>query len=258
MRTYVRLLIALLLLLPPFSVAQGSGFLDRTVDVGGKSYDYQVYVPRNWNRSQKWPVILFLHGAGERGTDGVKQSAVGLPQAIRLSPEKWPFIVVMPQCPQAVWWTQPEQEQQALKALDAAIAEFNGDASRVYLTGLSMGGYGTLYIAARNPGRFAALAPVCGGVVIDQRPDRPGSPDWGPEPYKAVAERIGKTPVWLFHGDLDESVPVRESREMFKALQAAGGNVRYTEYPGVKHDSWNNAYWAPELPQWLLSHTAAK
>ena len=245
MRKYVLVLIVLFLLLRAFSVAQSSGFVDRAVDVGGKSYRYQVYVPRNWNKNQKWPVILFLHGAGERGSDGVKQTAVGLPQAIRLNADKWPFIVVMPQCPEELWWTQPEQEEQALKALDAAIAEFKGDPARVYLTGLSMGGYGTLDIAARNPERFAALAPVCGGVVIEQRPERQ-LPDWGPEPYKAVAQKIGKTPVWLFHGDLDDSVPVRESREMFKALQAAGGNVRYTEYPGVKHDSWNNAYWVPE------------
>ena len=258
MRTSVLVAIALLLLIPMFSVAQTSGFVDRTVEVGGKSYGYQVYVPRNWDKAQKWPVILFLHGAGERGNDGVKQTAVGLPQAIRLNPEKWPFVVVIPQCSKGVWWIHPEQEEQALKALDIAINEFNGDPARVYLTGLSMGGYGTLDIAARNPGRFAALVAVCGGVVVDPEPDRPASPDWGPEPYKAVAQKIGKTPVWLFHGDLDDSVPVRESREMFKALQAAGGNARYTEYPGVKHDSWNNAYWAPELPQWLLSHTTAK
>jgi predicted peptidase len=256
MRNYLRLLITFLLLLPTFAVAQSSGFVDRTLELDGKTYAYQVYVPRNWNKSQKWPVILFLHGSGERGSDGIKQTAVGLPQAIRLNADKWPFIVVMPQCPEDAWWTRPEQEQQALKALDASIAEFNGDPKRVYLTGLSLGGYGTLDIAARNPGRFAALAPVCGGVVIEWRPERQVT--WGPEPYKAVAQKIGKTPVWLFHGDLDDSVPVRESREMFKALQAAGGNARYTEYPGVGHDSWNNAYWAPELPQWLLSHTTAK
>ncbi len=259
MRNRLLLLLSFLVLISTFGVAQSSGFVDRTVTSGGKTYGYEVYVPRNWNKNQKWPVILFLHGAGERGNDGIKQTAVGLPQAIRTNSEKWPFVVVIPQCPELAWWTDPEQEAQALKALDAAIAEFNGDPTRVYLTGLSMGGYGTYDIAARNPGRFAALVPVCGGVVLDwSGPEAAKFPKWGPEPYKAVSEKIGKTPIWIFHGDIDDSVPVTESREMFKALKAVGGNVRYTEYPGVRHDSWNNAYWAADLPQWLLSNTTAK
>jgi predicted peptidase len=260
LRNQVLFQLLIVLLLSTFGFSQDTGFLDRTVNVVGKTFRYQVYVPRNWNKNQKWPVILFLHGSGERGYDGIKQTAVGLPQALRLNSDKWPFVVVMPQCEDDHWWTGAEQEQQALKALDASIAEFNGDPARVYLTGLSMGGYGTYDIAARNPGKFAALAPVCGGVVNEdwKGPETAEFPNWGSQPYKAVAEKLGKTPVWIFHGDIDDSIPVRESREMFAALKAAGGDVRYTEYPGVKHNSWDNAYWAPELPVWLLAHRLGK
>src|SRR6185503_5039243 len=136
-----------------------TGFLNRTVKVGAETYPYQVYVPANWTKAKKWPVILFLHGAGERGNDGLIQTEIGIGTAIRRHPERIPAIVVMPQCAKNRWWSEAEMQAQALKALDRTIKEFNGDTTRVYLTGLSMGGHGSWVMASSNPGKFAAIAP---------------------------------------------------------------------------------------------------
>jgi predicted peptidase len=233
-----------------------TGFLNRTVLVGGSSYLYQVYVPADWNKGKKWPVILFLHGAGERGDDGLLQTQVGIATAIRQHRERFACIIVIPQCRKDSWWTAPAMEAQALKALDQSIKEFKGDPDRTYLTGLSMGGYGTWGIAWNHPGRFAAYAPICGGIRPPGRVTLPeGSPLADPKanPYELVAAKVGKTPVWIFHGGADTTVPVAESQKMNEALKAAGGNVKYTEYPGVGHNSWDRAYAEPEFMTWLLS-----
>jgi predicted peptidase len=145
-------------------------------------------------------------------------------------------------------------EAMAMATLEASIKEFHGDRSRVYLTGISMGGYGAWDLAARNPGKFAALAVICGGVTRP-RPDFPLESSLeqnNPDPYADIARRIGKTPVWVFHGGADDVVPVDNSRKMVAALKAGGGNVTYTEYPGVAHNSWDRAYAEPELPAWML------
>ncbi len=233
-----------------------TGFLNRTVKVGKVAYKYQVFVPAQWDASRKWPVILFLHGAGERGEDGLLQTQVGIASAIRTTVDRFPCIVVLPQCRKNIWWPDAAMEAQALKALEVSIKEFKGDPDRVYLTGLSMGGFGTWSFANKYPGRFAALAPICGGVKRPGRvPPTPGDPLADPkiDPYAAVAQKVGKTPVWIFHGGADTTVPPSESRNMNEVLQAAGGNVRYTEYPKVGHNSWDKAYAEPEFMTWLLS-----
>jgi predicted peptidase len=224
------------------SKQHATGFIDRTVEVDGTTRRYQVYVPFEWTKDKKWPVILFLHGAGERGTDGLMETEVGLGTAIRLHEERWPFIVVMPQCDPAKWWTDQFSEAVAMKALRDALHEFNGDEHRVYLTGISMGGYGTWDLASRYPKHFAAIAPICGGVR------------GGPTQAAEIAERIKNIPIWIFHGDADPTVPVSQSQKMNDALKAVGADVRYSEYPGVAHNSWDRAYAEPELPQWFLSH----
>jgi len=238
---------------------QQTGFLDRTLSLHGATYKYQVFLPDNWSRKQQWPIILFLHGAGERGNDGLLQTDVGLPRAIRENRSRFPTIVVLPQCLTEVWWTQPEMEELALAALAAATKEFKGDPKRTYLTGLSMGGFGSWDIAAKNPGKFAAVVPICGGIAMSEH-FRQAHPDLAkngyadePKSYADVAQKIGKTPVWIFHGGSDDTVPVDGSRKMNDAVKAAGGNVRYTEYPGVGHNSWDKAYAEPELMPWLLS-----
>jgi len=240
---------------------QETGFLDRTLSLHGATYKYQVFLPENWSRKQNWPVILFLHGAGERGNDGLLQTDVGLPHAIRQNRSRFPAIVVFPQCPADRWWTQLKMEEMAMAALAAATKTFKGDPKRTYLTGLSMGGSGSWDIAARNPGKFAAVVPICGRIVpsqdlINHFPDlaKDAYLD-NPRSYADVAKKIGKTPVWIFHGGADNAVPVDDSRKMNDALKAAGGNVRYTEYPGVGHNSWDKAYAEPELMPWLLSNS---
>ncbi len=239
--------------------AAETGFLNRTVTIDKETYHFQVFVPREWKKQQKWPVILFLHGAGERGDDGFAQTDVGIGTAIRKNAARFPAIVVMPQCRKGVWWTENAMQAQALKALEQSVKEFNGDRERLYLTGLSMGGYGTWGIAANNPGKFAALVAICGGIRV---PRRPNTPEPAPtetmgDPYAEAAKKIGSTPVWIFHGDADTVVPPDESRKMNEALKAAGGNVQYTEYEKVGHNSWDKAYAEPELMKWLLGHKLA-
>ncbi len=237
-----------------------TGFLNRNVTVNATTYRYQVYVPTDFTPKKKWPVILFLHGAGERGDDGVQQTEVGLGPAIRQHPERFPCIAVFPQCRFGNVWFG-DMETQALQALEQSLKELNGDVQRVYLTGISMGGYGTWYLAARHPGKFAAIAPICGGVVPP--PTFPFPPAAATEvpaekPYETIAQRIDKTPVWIFHGDADPTIPVNESRQMAAALQKLGGKVKYTEYEGLKHNSWDRAYAEPEFVSWLISHQLEK
>jgi len=236
-----------------------TGFLDRVVSVDGVGHKYQVFVPENWSPKQKWPIILFLHGAGERGSDGLLQTQVGIATAVRKERNRFPAVIVMPQCNLEKWWVGPDMMKLALASLAAASREFKGDPKRTYLTGLSMGGYGAWAIAAANPGKFAAIAPICGGITAPEhlRQQYPelvkNSYPEEPQSYVTSASRIGKTPVWIFHGGADPVVPVEGSRKMNDALKAGGGNVRYTEYPGVGHNSWDNAYADPELVTWMLS-----
>jgi predicted peptidase len=229
-----------------------TGFLDRTLTIAGTTYKYQVFVPDNWSAKQSWPIILFLHGAGERGDDGLVQTEVGIATAVRLDRSRFPAIIVIPQCRKDGWWGKSPMSEVAILSLEAPSKEFHGDARRTYLTGLSMGGYGTWAIAGAYPGRFAAIAPICGGLLLPEKA-RAQSPD-DHTPYKEAAAKIGaKTPVWIFHGGADDTVPVEESRRMNEAMKALGGEVRYTEYPGVGHNSWDKAYAEPEFITWLLS-----
>lgn len=245
---------------PPGAPRIEAGFHNRAISVGASKYAYQVYAPPGWTKQKKWPVILFLHGAGERGSDNIAQTQVGIGSAIKREQKGVPFIVVLPQCPANRWWPELEMQALALAALDEAMSEFNGDARRIYLTGISMGGYGAWAIGRNNPRRFAAIAPVCGGVRPPGRvPIPPGILDSGgdADPYAAVAKKIRKIPAWVFHGDADTVVPVTESRKMVEALKAAGGSVRYSEYKGVGHNSWDNAYSEPDFFSWLLGQRLA-
>ncbi len=254
---YLACSILFLLLFAVNARAGETGFLDRIVKDGNETYRYQVYVPRDWNKNQKWPVILFLHGAGERGDDGLIQTEVGIGTAIRRYVDRFPAIVVLPQCRKNLWWLHQSMQEQAIKALEQSVKEFNGDTDRLYLTGISMGGYGTWSIAAKNPGRFAALAPVCGGIRPPVRaaaslPEEMKNIDPNLDPYAQSAKKIGQTPVWIFHGGEDNVVPTEESRKMNEALKTAGGNVKYTEYESVGHNSWDKAYAEMELMKWML------
>jgi predicted peptidase len=226
---------------------QETGFLDRN--------GYAVYVPHDFSRDQKWPVILFLHGAGERGTDGLKPTQVGIGSAIRFGPERIPAIVVFPQAPPETRWLD-EPADAAMRALDRTIAEFNGDPDRVYLTGLSMGGYGSWHLATANPNRFAALVVVCGGLLphenaksVRQSPLTLNAAD----PYAFTAQKLRHIPIRIYHGADDGVIPPTEGRQMAEALKKEGADVKYTEYPGVGHNSWDPAYGDNELWKWLFA-----
>jgi len=240
------------------SKSAAARFLKRRITLRGKTYKYQVYLPPGWVRREKRPVILFLHGAGERGTDGELPMECGLPVLLREEPERFPFIVVVPQCPLKRWWTEHEMERLALAALSRTIREFGGDAKRVTVTGLSMGGYGSLDLAARFPKRFAAVVGICGGVSVSAELEREYPEliricERGKQAgYSGFANRLRGTPVWLFHGRKDRTVPVEESRRLYKALKSVRGNVKYSEYAGVGHEAWDAAYADPTLVPWLL------
>lgn len=229
-----------------------TGFLNRHVAVNGTVYKYQVYLPEGWTEHGTWPIILFLHGSGERGSEGMDETQIGLPQAIRLHPDRWPFIVVMPQVPFGHHhWTDPDMMQMALAALDQDTKEFHGDRDRTYLTGLSLGGYGVYELARYNPHRFAAIASISGGVFWSYRPERWKESATLPGEY---ARAIGRTPIWIFHGSDDNVVIVKQSQLMYEALKASGGNVRFWQYTGWRHNAWDKAYALPELPKWFLAH----
>ena len=246
----------LLLTLPTCARQDSEVFQSRTLTIEGKTFHYRVFVPKGWSRKKPWPVILFLHGAGERGDDNLAQTRVGLGPSILRQQDTFNSIIVMPQCPANRWWSEPDMQTMALKSLDQTAKEFNADRRRTYLTGLSMGGYGSWTMAATNPKMFAAIVVVCGGVRPPPRLNLPQAMTGfaaEADPYGAVAARVGKTPVWVFHGDADLAVPVTESRNIVEALKAARGDVRYNEYAGVGHNSWDKAYAEPELFPWLMS-----
>jgi predicted peptidase len=197
---------------------------------------FRIFIPPDYDETQQWPVVLFLHGAGEGGVDNLAQTTVGLGRAISKDPARFPLIGVFPQSPPRMPWRGASLEH-AVRALDATIEEFNSDRDRICLTGISMGGYGTWHLATAQPERFAAIVPVCGGSA-------------NPE---LTAERLATVPAWVFHGDRDDIIPASESRDVVDALRARGSDVRYTEYKGVRHNSWDPAYAEPELIPWLLA-----
>jgi predicted peptidase len=237
--------------------ATNSRFLERTVSVGDQQYLYRVWLPQRYSALQHWPVILFLHGSAERGDDNVRQISSGLAPDLEDYAERYKCIIVFPQARSGQEW-YGEMETQALAALDATVREFHGDPRHLYLTGVSMGGAGTWYMARHR--RFAAVVPVAGEVA--RKPDDPFPSDPPPDvarivgaadPYGALAAAIGSTPVWVFHGAQDDVIPVSEARSMVAALRRAGNRVRYTEYPDLGHEIWDRAYADPELVRWLLA-----
>lgn len=220
------------------AAARESGFILKTLRWSGRDARYVVFVPPGYTGSKTWPAIIFLNGAGECGTDGLKHTAVGLGSAIQWKVEEWPFLVIFPQKPtvESRW---ADHDGMVMAMLEATQREYKVDAQRVYLTGLSQGGYGTWDLAAKHPDLFAAIAPICGG----------GDP--------GRAGVLARMPIWCFHGDADTAVPLRASVEMVDAVKAAGGSPKLTVYPGVGHNSWDKAYREEKLADWFLQHSRA-
>lgn len=236
-----------------------TGFLNRTATVGAQAYRYQVYVPADYSPNVAWPVILFLHGAGERGSDGLLQTNVGLATAIRNTPSRVPAIVVFPQVPVDSQWVGAPGEA-AMVALRQTMSEYRTDAERVYLTGLSMGGHGTWYLAYRNPNVFAAVVPICGWVpdFAQFKGSVPVVPADSGAPLPALARQLKRVPIWIFHGEMDPVVAVSGSRDPNVALKDAGANVKYTEYMGLGHNTWDATYGSKEFLDWLFAQRRGK
>ncbi|MGE5610311.1 MAG: prolyl oligopeptidase family serine peptidase [Bacillota bacterium] len=224
-------------------------------DSAGKTLLYRLFKPDHYDRQRQYPLILFLHGAGGRGNDNQSQVVDGDITATSYASEaiqaKYPCFILAPQCPIDQRWvevdwsapthTQPPQPSQGLQLTMALLSrlqkEFSLDPHRLYVTGISMGGYATWDLIARYPTYFAAAVPVCGG---------------GDE---TTADRIVRLPIWVFHGAQDPTVPAARSRNMVSAIRRLGGNALYTEYPHVDHHSWLHAYTDPDLLPWLFFQT---
>ncbi len=194
---------------------------------------FLLYLPQAYDAAvtKKWPLIIFLHGSGERGDDLEQVKQHGPPKMVQSNAD-FPFIVVSPQAPADTSW-----DSDTVNALlDELMARLPVDADRIYLTGLSLGGYGTWNIAADHPERFAAIAPICGAGETDN------------------ACRLKNVPIWAFHGGSDSVVPLKDDQDMVDAVKACGGDVKFTVYPGVDHDSWTRTYANPALYQWFLQH----
>lgn len=228
-----------------------TGFLNRTLDVDSTTHRYQVYLPADYTPDRAWPAIVFLHGAGERGENGMMQTQVGLGPAIRMHPERWPAVVIFPQLPAGGNWT-PTTEPLAIRALDQTLTEFNIDPDRVYLTGLSMGGYGSLFLASRNTDRFAAVVPICPSVGLHRDYPLLHGTDLASS-LEGTAQAVRFLPVWLFHGEDDPVFPVDISRVLHAHLDSLGAQSRFTEYPGVGHNSWDAAFSDTTMIRWLFN-----
>jgi len=197
------------------------------------SANYLLYLPKDYNESDKdFPLVLFLHGAGERGTDIEKVKVHGLPRLINEGKD-FPFIVVSPQCSDDIFWNVDV----LIALLDEIEANYRIDKNKIYVTGLSMGGRGTWELALQQPNRFAAIAPVCG---------------WS-SPVEAC--KIAHIPIWVFHGAKDVVVPVSASEQMVEKLKSCGSNVKLTIYPEANHDSWTETYNNEELYKWFLEQS---
>ncbi|MEL6811082.1 MAG: prolyl oligopeptidase family serine peptidase [Bacteroidota bacterium] len=223
---------------------------------GQDTLPYRILLPKNYDATKKYPMILFLHGSGERGSDNELQLTHGAD--LFLKPEvqaQFPAIVVFPQCKENRSWNntayniaygkrvfnypavvKPNVHQELLESLiDNLKSEYPIDAQRLYIGGLSMGGMGTFEAVLRNPDLFAAAFAICGGA------------------NPRISETLSNTPFWIFHGEQDNVVPIQGSRKIYEALKEKNADVKFTAYPGVEHDSWTNAFAEPELLPWLFS-----
>ena len=205
---------------------QGAANLNTTIPV---KMDYLIYLPENYDQKEKWPLLLFLHGAGERGDD-LDLVTIHGPPMLAKNGKQFPFIVVSPQCPKDQLW-QPVELTALLNEIEK---KYRVDKDRIYVSGLSMGGFGTWSLAAYTPYRFAALVPICGG----------GEKFW--------VKKIKHVPIWVFHGAKDTAVPLERSQSLVDVLKKAKSDVKFTVYPDAGHNSWTETYDNPKVYEWLL------
>jgi len=222
--------IALLACLP--TQAQQNAVTFEKKQTGTDKLNYLLSLPEGYKNdsTKKWPLVVFLHGSGERGSDLEKVKLHGPPMLVE-NGKKFPFILISPQCPDDSWWSY----EPLTELIEDAETRYQVDPKRIILTGLSMGGYGTWELGCRHPEKFAALVPLCGGGI----------------PY--MAPKVKDTPVWVFHGTKDGGVPIVESQRMVDALKKSGSTkVEFTIYPEAGHNCWTEAYNTEALYQWML------
>jgi len=208
---------------------------------GGQIVPYLLYLPKGYDKNKdRWPLMLFLHGRGESYGPLSLVTKWGPPRMVARG-DKLPYIIISPQCPKGERWEEKGQQAALVKLLDHITSKYRVDRDRIYLTGLSLGGWGSWRLAADHPERFAAVVPICGS----------GNPK--------DADRLKSLPIWVFHGDQDRYVPFSKSVEMVEAIRKAGGTkIRFTTLEGVGHNSWSAAYATPQLYQWLNQQSASK
>jgi predicted peptidase len=199
------------------------------------SLKYLLYLPKDYDKKESWPLMLFLHGKGDRGDDLTLVKSIGPPKLIEAG-RKFPFIVLAPQCPGDKEWVSFELRV----LLDSIVEKYKVDQDRIYVTGLSMGGFEAWRLAAYLPDRLAAIVPICGG----------GDP--------STTAKFTKLPVWAFHGAKDDVISLDHSKVMVESLKKNGGNVKFTVYPEAGHDCWNVTYSNPQLYKWLLDQKRPK
>ena len=196
--------------------------------------NYLLYLPNEYDQSEQvFPLVLFLHGAGERGDDLENLKIHGIPKLINEG-RSFPFISVAPQCPNDGYWDKPEYVSTLISLVKTVMKDARVDPKRVYGTGLSMGGLGTLAIAIKDPELFSAIIPICGGADLEK------------------IQRLNKLPMWIFHGDRDDVIPLDNSISIYQSLRSVNENVFLTVYAGVDHDSWTETYENDDIYDWLL------
>lgn len=249
-----KLLFLLLFTTFTFSYAQ---FEPASYMINGTTLPYQIMYPKDYDSSQQYPLLVFLHGSGERGDDNLKQLTHGKEFLINNFQTEYPAIVIVPQCPTTCYWVNIEENifrdknsfsfgvsdkptppmETLVYLINYWIRSGKIDKKQIYVGGLSMGGMGTYELLWRMPNTFAAAFPICGGGDL-----------------KKIVENSKKTALWIFHGADDDVVPVKYSQDIYSALTKAKKEVKYTEYPNVNHDSWNNALAEEKLVPWLFKH----
>lgn len=235
---------------PPDNPVPGT-FVKRSLSLGGSNYLYQVFIPKTYNTGQNWPVMIYLDGSAGRGTDGVSMTLHGLGPVVTAQAATFPAIVLFPQIPTGETFPRATMMQICLQELDATMQAYHGDPTRIYLTGVSFGGGVGYQLAYENPTRFAAFVPISStynDAGITSNPNAtPGST------YTMVAQRLKAMAVWVHEGELDPVVGA--ARGIVAALQAIGGNVQYTEYPGLGHNQsiWDGVYASTAFYTWLYA-----
>ncbi len=243
-----------LLLSPLRAEKPEEAFETHTFQDGDFALNYRIYIPPDLKPGEKIPLVLFFHGAGERGDNNIRQLHHAIPGLFSfVKKNAIPAIIVAPQCPSGMQWvdvpwgglshTMPPKPSKPMHAamalLQDCLKSLPVDDSRIYVCGISMGGFGTWDIVQREPETFAAALPVCGGGDT------------------AEAPKLKELPIWTFHGDQDQTVKTSRSRDMIEAVKAGGGNPKYTEYPGVGHNSWTQTFANAEVLQWLFTQKKA-